>query len=222
MKLPFARWLAQPDQGPTPPRAAKIILGIGNPGPEYAHHRHNVGFQCLDVLATDLGARFEEGHRVARLAHATMDGVPVVLAKPKTFVNRSGEAAAALLQRYRLAPQDLIVIYDDLDLPLGRIRVRAKGSSGGHNGLKSLIDHLKTQEFPRIRVGISRPSAWDDRLRGAAREEAIIRWVLSDFTPEEEEAMAAVRQRVAAAVQCVVSEGVVVAMNRFNNDKNFV
>lgn len=221
MRLPFGRWMSRPET-PSTPEPAKLVLGLGNPGPEYAHHRHNIGFQCVDTIARSLGVRFDEGHKAARLAEATVDGTPVVLAKPKTFVNRSGEAAATLLQRYRLQPSDLVVICDDLDLPLGRIRVREKGRSGGHNGLKSIIDHLHRQDFPRIRVGIGRPPGWDDSLRGADREQAIIRWVLSSFSPEEEAAIAGIRQRVADAVRCLLTDGVTSAMNRFNTDKNLV
>ncbi len=204
------------------PLGRKLVLGIGNPGDEYRHHRHNAGFQCLDTFARKHGIKFDEGHKMARLAEGVVDGVPVVLAKPKTYVNRSGDAAAALLQRYQLTPQDLIVVFDDMDLPLGRVRVRERGSAGGHNGMKNIIDRVGTQDFPRIRVGIGHPPVWEPEWRGKQKEEAIIRWVLSNFRPEEEEVMAAIRERVSAALLTILTQGVERAMNYYNNDKNFV
>lgn len=209
---------------PALPRSTRrrLILGIGNPGDEYRHHRHNAGFQCLDAFARSYGIKFDEGHKMARLAEGEVDGVRVVLAKPKTYVNRSGEAAAALLQRYQLKPEDLIVVFDELDLPLGRVRVRERGSAGGHNGMKNIIDRIGSQDFTRVRVGIGRPPVWEPDWRNKDKDEAVIRWVLSNFKPDEEEVMAAVRERVSAALLTILTQGTERAMNYFNNDKNFV
>lgn len=211
---------ASPDAARPPGR--KLILGIGNPGDEYRHHRHNAGFQCLDLFARKHGLKFDEGHKQARLAEGYVEGVPVTLAKPKTYVNRSGEAAAALLQRYQIKPQDMIVVYDEMDLPLGTVRVRERGSAGGHNGMKNIIERVGTPDFPRIRVGIGRPPVWEPEWRGKQKDDAIIRWVLSNFKPDEEEIMVGVRERVNAALLAILTGSVERAMNYFNNDKNFV
>ena len=199
----------------------RLILGIGNPGDEYRHHRHNAGFQCLDAFARKHEIKFDEGHKMARLAEGEVEGVRVVLAKPKTYVNRSGEAAAALLQRYQLKPEDLIVVFDELDLPMGRVRVRERGSAGGHNGMKNIIDRIGSQDFTRVRVGIGRPPVWDADWRNKDKDESVIKWVLSNFKPDEEEVMAVVRERVGAALLTILTQGTERAMNYFNNDKNF-
>ncbi|MBI4339913.1 MAG: aminoacyl-tRNA hydrolase [Chloroflexi bacterium] len=182
-----------------------IVIGLGNPGKEYAGTRHNVGFSCIDGLA--------RLHRVAlnqRRAHAvygegSIEGQPVVLAKPRTYVNRSGLAARYLLDRYRQPPSSLLVVYDDMDLPLGEIRLRPQGSAGGHNGLKSIIAELGTQEFPRLRIGIGHPPESDavDHVLGAfsAQERAVARKTL-DVAME--------------AVAWVAARGLDAAMNRFN------
>jgi PTH1 family peptidyl-tRNA hydrolase len=140
-------------------------------------------------------------------------GTRVVLAKPQTFMNLSGEAVAALVHRYKLAPEDILVVYDDLDLPLGKIRIREKGSSGGHKGIKSIIEHLGTQDFPRIRIGIA-PLVSD---AGNLPEKVdAVEHVLSDFTDEEKTIMLEVYPRVAAAIHCILTEGIVAAMNKYN------
>lgn len=195
-----------------------VILGLGNPGEEYAAHRHNVGAQCIAVLARRLGVQLKDTWGQARVAQGFLGGLPVVIARSRTFMNASGEAAAGLLRRARVKPDRLLVLYDELDLPLGTIRVRAQGSTGGHNGMRSLVQHLGTQGFPRIRIGIDRPYPHSERA-GRSREEIerdVLRWVLSPFPRADEAAAAAVRDRVADAVECVVVEGVEAAMNRFN------
>ncbi len=191
----------------------KLIVGLGNPGRDYVNNRHNVGFKCLDLFAREHGILLTQRGARSKLGTGAVARTKVVLAKPQTFMNLSGEAVSALMRRYHLSSKDILVIYDDLDLPLGKIRIREKGSSGGHNGLKSIISHLGTQDFPRIRVGIS-PA--EDSSGSAAPEVDAIEHVLSDFTDEEKAVMREVYPRVAAAIECVLTEGIAAAMNKYN------
>jgi len=184
----------------------QVIVGLGNPGRKYARHRHNVGFQCIDALAQAHGLTFNERKFRAELARGCIGETPVLLVKPQTFMNASGEAVAPLLGYYRRTPADLLVIYDDLDLPLGTVRIRSQGGAGGHKGMQSLIQHLKTQEFARLRVGIGRPVDDEDPAD----------YVLQDFSASQRVVMRAVYHHVADAVRCVLSEGLEEAMNRFN------
>lgn len=185
----------------------RMIVGLGNPGREYERHRHNVGFQCLDLLASKHGLSFDERRNKAALARGVILGRRVILVRPLTFMNAAGTAVAPVARFFKVLPSDLLVVYDDLDLPLGRIRVRPEGGSGGHNGMKSIIQHLGTQAFPRVRVGIGRPPGRMDPAD----------YVLQDFTPEQEEVMAEVRDRVVEAIECWLQNGVVEAMNAFNH-----
>jgi len=191
----------------------KLIVGLGNPGRRYVNNRHNVGFKCVDLFAREHGIPLTQRRALSKLGTAEVAGTKIVLAKPQTFMNLSGEAVSALVHRYKLSAQDILVIYDDLDLPLGKIRIREKGSSGGHNGLKSIISHLGTQDFPRIRVGIA-PAADSDSA--AAPEVDAIEHVLSDFTEAEKNLMRAVYVKVTDAIECVITEGIAAAMNRYN------
>jgi PTH1 family peptidyl-tRNA hydrolase len=191
----------------------KLIVGLGNPGRHYVNNRHNVGFKCVDLFAREHGISLNQRRARSKLGTGEVANTRIVVAKPQTFMNLSGEAVSALVRRYKLSSQDILVIYDDLDLPLGKIRIREKGSSGGHNGLKSIISHLGTQDFPRIRVGIA-PAEGSDS--GTAPEVDAIEHVLSDFTDEEKTAMREVYLRVAAAIECVLSEGLAAAMNKYN------
>jgi peptidyl-tRNA hydrolase, PTH1 family len=162
---------------------AQAIIGLGNPGPEYRDTRHNVGARVLDGIAKTLHARFARagGHLVGT---ARRHGEPVYLVKPQSFMNESGSAVARLARRLHLAPGDLIVVFDDLDLPLGKVRVRMKGSAGGHNGVRSLIDALGTDAVRRVKVGIGRPEPPAGSRR---RREEVVDHVLSSFYPEEHE-----------------------------------
>ena len=147
-----------------------------------------------------------------------MEGHPVVVARPRTFMNESGLAAKSLLERLRLPPDCLVALCDDLDLPQGKMRIRPGGSSAGHRGLTSVEEHLGTRDYIRVRIGIGRPYPQEER-RTRSRddyEEGIIRWVLGDFTKEEEEVMTPTRERVVEAMRCMLLEGVTVAMNRYN------
>jgi len=184
----------------------KLIVGLGNPGSEYAGHRHNVGFRCLDRLARTHGLAFTRWEFRARLAQGEIRGVRVLLARPLTYMNLSGQAVGPLVRRYGIPLSDLLVIYDDMDLPLGTIRLRPGGGAGGHKGMRSIIEALGSQDFPRLRVGIGRPPAGEDPVD----------YVLSDFTPEEGAIMEEVYERVLAAVECWLTEGIGEAMGRYN------
>jgi PTH1 family peptidyl-tRNA hydrolase len=191
----------------------KLIVGLGNPGRDYVNNRHNAGFKCVDLFAREHGISLTQRGARSKLGTGEVANTRIVLAKPQTFMNLSGEAVSALVRRYRLSSQDILIIYDDLDLPLGKIRIREKGSSGGHNGLKSIISHLGTQDFPRIRVGIAPAEGGDNP---AAPEVDAIEHVLSDFTDAEKTVMREVYLKVAAAIEYVLTEGIVAAMNKYN------
>lgn len=178
---------------------------MGNPGPRYASTRHNIGRQIVDLLARRHGLVWERGNKHAALAAGEIAGRRVVLAKLKSYMNESGRPAAGLVQRYRLDPSRLLVVYDDLDLPLGRLRLRPEGSSGGHRGMDSLIRHLGSQAFPRLRVGIGRPESSDP-----------MSYVLSPFGKDQEAVMAEARQAAAGALELVLALGIEQAMNEVN------
>lgn len=181
------------------------MLGLGNPGVEYAHTRHNIGFEVVDILASRHYIRLNLHRDHAYCGLGMIGSIPVLLAKPTTYMNRSGESARALLQRYPLEASRLLVIVDDVALPPGRIRVRPSGSDGGHNGLVSIIHLLNTQSFPRVRVGI-----------GAPPPGQMVEYVLSQFSPQERPIIEEALLRAADAVEVTATEGVQSAMNRFN------
>jgi PTH1 family peptidyl-tRNA hydrolase len=192
----------------------KLIVGLGNPGFLYARHRHNVGFMCVSHLAKKYRIRFDRKQGQARTGIGHIAGYRVVLARPQTYMNASGESVSALLRKLDVAPSDLIVIHDDLDLPTGKIRLRLGGSSGGHKGIDSIIARTGSRDFYRVRVGIGRPELSDGSP--AAREEAIINYVLSDFTPEESKIIDKALPAVSEAIACLLAEGLDAAMNRYN------
>ena len=184
----------------------RLIVGLGNPGDRYQHTRHNVGFRCIDLMAREWGISLSDRRAKAVLGRGNHLGQDVVLAKPRTFMNNSGEGVAYLLTRFGAKPDDLVVVYDDMDLPLGRMRLRPNGSPAGHNGIRSIISELGTPNFARIRVGIGHPD-----LRGAQ-----VSHVLNRFSEEEAPEIARVVKQVAEAVDCLLEESITVAMNRFN------
>ena len=184
----------------------KVILGLGNPGRSFAKSRHNVGFRCIDALAHRHSIGLEERRRHAVLGHGDMAGVPVVLAKPRTYMNRSGVAARYLLDRFHVGPEDLLVVYDDMDLPIGTIRLRAGGGAAGHHGIESIMAELGTREFPRLRIGVGHPP---DR-------EHTVSHVLGPFTAEEAKAIEEPLERAVAAAAWVMEYGLESAMNHFN------
>jgi PTH1 family peptidyl-tRNA hydrolase len=192
----------------------KLIIGLGNPGKAYAHNRHNIGFRCINYLARLHSIPVKKHQCRSQVGTGKIAGVEVLLAKPKTFVNLSGEAVERLMRKYNIAIEDLLVIYDDLDLPLGKLRLRAGGSAGGHKGINSIISALGNEDFPRIKVGIGRPTTEDGTA--ITDEDVIVGYVLSDFTPQEDAAIKPTIATVAEAIHCILTEGITAAMNRFN------
>lgn len=191
-----------------------LIVGLGNPGRAYATSRHNVGFWCINRLARKHGIPLSTKRLYAR-GDGTIGGLPVILAKPRTFVNRSGHAVSALLRNERMDTPELFLVCDDLDLPLGKLRIRPSGSHGGHNGLRSIIAALGTSSFPRLRIGIGRPQAegepvWDP--------ETVADFVLTRPSPPEREALDAAVGRALDALDMLVTEGLEAAMNMHNRD----
>jgi peptidyl-tRNA hydrolase, PTH1 family len=189
----------------------KLIVGLGNPGKEYSTNRHNIGFLCLNHFARLHRITLDRKQSKSRVGTGSVAGNEVVLAKPQTYMNLSGVAVCQLMQRYKLSAEDLLVIHDDLDLPLGKIRIRQGSSAAGHNGIKSIIANLGTQDFIRIRVGISRPA-----VEGEEKEESIIDYVLGDFTKEDKPVIEETIRRVSDAVTSLLIEGLNTAMNKFN------
>jgi PTH1 family peptidyl-tRNA hydrolase len=192
----------------------KLIAGLGNPGFVYARSRHNIGFMCIRHLARTYGIKFDKKQGYARTGSGELAGEKVLLARPQTFMNASGESVGRLVKRLKIDPSDLIVIHDDLDLPTGKIRLRLGGSSGGHKGLDSIITNLGSRDFYRVRVGIGRP----EMTEGSAgdKEEVVIGYVLSEFTPEEKKVINKVIPVVGRAVLCLLAEGLDAAMNKYN------
>jgi len=191
-----------------------VIVGLGNPGPSYARTRHNVGFRCVDHFAGMKGIRFARTACNARLAELQKGGIHVVLAKPRTFMNLSGQSAIGLVHAFGIPPERLLVVYDDVDLPLGRLRVRSSGGSGGHNGVRSITAALNTDRFPRVRVGIGRPA---ESNTVAWTEDSLIDYVLGRFSSEEEAVIQDSILKVGEVLDCIVTDGVEAAMNRFNS-----
>lgn len=183
----------------------RIVLGIGNPGKKYERTRHNVGFRVVDRLAADMGVTSFRSNFQALTAEAGMGEGKVVFLKPQTYVNLSGLSARAALDWYKEEPGHLMVVLDDFALPVGKLRLRAKGSSGGHNGLESVLAHAGTDEVPRLRIGIGPPTP------GAAREH-----VLDVFSGEEETRIAKAIERACEAVRVWMRDGIEAAMNRYN------
>lgn len=189
-----------------------LVVGLGNPGREYRDNRHNVGFMLLDRLAVKLEARFSRLQSQALVAPCAYEGRRIILAKPQTFLNLSGRAVKGLMRFYKLPLQALLVAYDDLDLPPGVLRLRPDGSSAGHRGMESIIEHLGTDRFSRLRLGIGRPPG-----RMEARE-----YVLQDFTEEEMKIISETLKRAVDAVLTWATAGLETAMNRFNVSSPYV
>lgn len=191
----------------------KLIVGLGNPGRGYARNRHNIGFMCLGDFARKQGIRFDRKRGKARTGIGEVAGEGVILARPQTFMNLSGESVSRLVSGFDIALDDLLVVHDDLDLSLGKIRLRRGGSSGGHKGVDSIISSLGSQDFPRLRVGIGRPASSENHSESG---EGIISYVLSDFTPVEKQIVAQVIPRVSEAMLYLLTDGLLPAMNRYN------
>lgn len=184
----------------------KLIVGLGNPGAEYEQTRHNIGFGVLDFFGSGVSAVFRKGRCSALEAKLEWEGIRVVLIKPQTFMNLSGEAVVGALRFYKLHPDSLLVIHDDLDLPLGRMKFASGGSSGGHHGVESIINILNTPQFARLRVGIGRPA---ETREGAD-------YVLSPFSEGERAMVKEVCEKGGEAVALFLKNGLQTAMNHFN------
>ncbi len=183
-----------------------LIVGLGNPGRKYYGNRHNAGFHVVDRLAAANGLHFKKRRNRARLALGTIEETRVVLVKPQTYMNLSGEAVAGVARFYKVPPDRILVIFDDLDLPLGSLRLRWKGGAGGHKGVASIIARLNSRDFPRLRIGIGRPP-------GRMSPEA---YVLQDFKDEKKLIMEETYQRAIEAIQVALRDGFEMAMNQFN------
>lgn len=187
------------DQGRT-----KIVVGLGNPGRQYAQTRHNFGFFVVDELATRTSAPTSRKRMNAEISETRYDSDRLILVMPQTYMNASGVAVSQIMQWYKVAPEDVLIVVDDLDLRFGQIRLRAQGSAGGHNGLKSIFKEVGTQEIPRLRIGIGRSN------------NQTVAHVLSKFAPEEQEALPGVVREAADAVELWLRDGIIEAMNQVN------
>ncbi len=186
----------------------KLIVGLGNPGQKYAATRHNVGWMALDAFARKHGVNIDRTgyHGVYGEFRWAPTGDKIILLKPMTFMNLSGRSVAPAAHFYKVDPADILTIYDDLDLPPGKLRMREKGGSGGHNGMKSLIQELGTEGFPRLKLGIGRPApGWE-----------VVDWVLAPFGADDAATVAQVLPRAVEAVEAFLTEGAVKAMTKYN------
>ena len=202
------RWRG-PDKTPK-----KIIVGLGNPGQDYASSLHNVGFMCVNYFARKNGIRFDKAQAEARTGSGKVAGVNVLVARPHTYMNQSGQSVSRLMKKFKVGLEDLLVVYDDLDLPMGKIRIRQDGSSGGHKGVESIIRELGSQDFPRLRVGISRPISTDGLPE--ERDADVVTYLLSESPPEVKKAINQILPMVNEAIFCIISEGIMAAMNKYN------
>ena len=184
-----------------------LVVGLGNPGDKYENTRHNVGFMTADVLAERKGVPVQRLKFKALTTTLTLGGAQVLLMKPVTYMNLSGEAVGEAARFYKIPPERVLVISDDVSLPAGKLRIRRSGSAGGHNGLKNIIAHLGTDQFPRIRVGVGAPQH---------PEHEMVDWVIGGFTPAERKVVDEAVGRAVDAALCVIESGVQEAQNRFN------
>ena len=187
-----------------------LIVGLGNPGREYENTRHNAGFRALDILAQKLGCKPDKLKYQGLYCQVNYRGNKLLLLKPQTYMNLSGRSAAPLAAFFKVPTDHVIVLFDDISLPPGRLRIRADGSAGGHNGIKSLIQELGSQNFPRVKIGVGAKPHPDFDLAD---------WVLSAFTAAEEKALVPALERAADAVLAIIDQGVPEAANRFNGTK---
>ncbi len=184
----------------------RLLVGLGNPGKKYAKTRHNVGFMVVDEFLRKLRVQDYSEECLSHLYRLKIEGREVLVAKPQTYMNNSGLAVVNLLEEYHISPEEILVIYDDLDLPLGRLRLRAEGSSGGHHGMESIIREIKTEKFPRLRVGIGRPRDKDK----------VVDYVLSPFNEEEGPVLAKVLKRASECLLRCIEYGIEESMNFCN------
>lgn len=202
--MPSLRWLKRHGAAEAPTNI-KLIVGLGNPGLRYARNRHNVGFMIVERFAHAHHLSFARKRFNAEIAEGEIAGERVMIAKPQAFMNLSGESVGKLFGFYKIAPHDLLVVYDDLDLPLGKLRLRSKGSAGGHHGMESIIARIGASAFPRLRVGIGRPNP-----------DADVDHVLGNFESADRALMDETFARAAEAIEVWVREGINAAMNKYN------
>ena len=187
----------------------KMIVGLGNPGNEYAGTRHNVGWMLVDALAEHLGINEWRSREKGMVAEGRIGSEKILLVKPLTYMNNSGECVGPLMRWYKLEPEDIMAAHDDMDIPIGTIRIRKKGSAGGHNGIKSLLSLIGSENFGRLRIGIGRPQpGW-----------SVINHVLAKFNDQEQKEIGDTIKQLIPAVECMVLEGPDMAMNKFNPKK---
>ena len=183
-----------------------IIVGLGNPGTRYDHTRHNVGFDCITRIAEEYNIPMDYEKHKAICGSGYIEGQKVLLAKPQTYMNLSGESVRQLVDFYKITEDELVVIYDDISLDVGQIRIRKKGSAGGHNGMKNIIAHIGSQDFKRIKVGVGdKPEGWD-----------LADYVTGHFSKEDQEVICDTEKKVVQAVKLMLTEDVDAAMNQFN------
>ena len=187
-----------------------LIVGLGNPGREYEKTRHNCGFMAIDKLAVKLNCKVDKLKYQGLYGQVNYNGGKLFLLKPQTYMNLSGRSVLALSSYFNIPPQNIIVLFDDISLEPGRLRIRADGSAGGHNGIKSLINELGSQAFPRVKIGVGAK---------AHPEQDLADWVLSGFSASEEKALNSALERAADAALCIVDKGVPEAANRFNGSQ---
>ena len=184
-----------------------LIVGLGNPGKQYDKTRHNCGFRALDMIAQKLGCKVDKGKFQGLYGQTVYGGQKLFLLKPQTFMNLSGRSVLQLSAYYNIPPQRIIVLFDDISLPPGRLRIRSDGSAGGHNGIKSIIQELGSQDFPRVKIGVgAKPHADQD----------LADWVLSNFSASEEKALTFALENAASAALCIMEKGVYESANRYN------
>ena len=187
-----------------------LVVGLGNPGREYEKTRHNCGFRALDLLAAEMGCKVDKLKFQGLYGQAAYHGSKLLLLKPQTFMNLSGRSVLQISAYFRIPPERIIVLFDDISLEPGRLRVRADGSAGGHNGIKSIIAELGSQDFPRVKIGVG---------ANAHPEQDLADWVLSGFPPAEETAVVSALRRAAEAALCIIDHGVPEAANRYNGSR---
>lgn len=190
----------------------KLIIGLGNPGNKYAKNRHNLGFMCVNYFAKKHGILLDKSQALARTGSGVVRSVKVVLARPQTFMNESGESVSRLMAKFHVELSDLLVIHDDLDLTVGKLRLRKDGGSGGHKGINSITRCLGNPDFYRLRVGIGRPAD--------GSEARVVAYVLNDFTPEESEIITKSVAVAGEAVLSFITDGPEAAMNQYNREQD--
>ena len=194
--LPLARFSANTQR--------TMIVGLGNPGKKYVNTRHNVGFEMIEAVASYYDIKIKKSKCNALIGEGKIKGKNVVLVKPQTYMNLSGESVGALAKFYKIDPENVIVIYDDIALDVAKLRIRANGSAGGHNGMKNIISHLKTEIFPRVRVGVGKPDC------------DLVDYVLQDFSKEETKQLIEVAKIMPQIIEDLLTEGITYSMNKYN------